>query len=297
MKFQQKYSDAELIEMAHTYSDFETLHKENRSLYDTIHRRGLEEQAYAHFPRWGRKSRSLEDIIAIAEECGMVMKVFRKRYSGAYWTMRENGWLDIVFPNRRKNKKSYSINDFKKSLSRAKSLRSWRKSNRYLSTVAYQRGWFVSEDERLMLMAEKKGLEVFNTQYAKNIISNCSIITEENIRKKAKLCKNRKFFRETFPQQYRKACVMKILDSVCEHMPPARSREFRAIYAAEFSDGFVYIGLSYDLEGRWNKHMRDRRSAIYIHSKKVSLEPSFKMVHDYVPKEIASILEGEYKDK
>jgi predicted GIY-YIG superfamily endonuclease len=297
MKFRQKYSDEELIEMARGYSDYATLHKENRSLYDTIHRRGLEERAYAHFSHWGRKIWTLEAIIAKAQECGMEMKVFRKRYSGAYWTLRERGWLDIVFPNRRKNKAPYSIVYFRKTLGRAKSLRSWRQNNKYLSNVAYQRGWFVSEDERLTKLAEGKGLEIFNTQYAKNILSNCAIITEENIRKKARFCTERKIFRKKFPKHYRKACVMKILDSVCEHMPPSKSREFRAIYAAEFSDGSVYVGLSYDLEDRWEKHLKDKRSAVYIHSQKMSLKPSFKMVHDYVPKEIAKVLEGEYKDK
>lgn len=297
MKFQQKYSDEELIEMARGYSDFETLHRENRPLYDTIHRRGLEEKAYAHFSHWGRKTRSLEDIIALAQECDMVMKVFRERYSGAYWTLRENGWLDIVFPNRRKNKKSYSINDFKNTLSKAKNLKSWRKKYSYLSTLAYQRGWFVTEDERLTQIAEKKGLQVFDSQYARNILSNCAIITEENIRKKASLCEDRRTFRNIFPQHYRKACVMRLLDSVCEHMPAPRSREYRAIYAAEFQDGYVYIGLSYDLDDRWNKHMKDKRSAVYIHSKESSLLPLFKMIHDYEPKEIAKVLEGEYKDQ
>lgn len=297
MAHTRKYSDEELIDKAKGYSDYQTLHKENRALYDTIHRRGLEEKAYAHFDTWGRKRWSIESALVAAQECNMILKVFRKRYSGAYWSCRENGWLDIIFPNRRKNKKSYSIKDFRSSLKQAKSLKLWRKKHSYLSTVAFQHGWFVSEDERLTKLAEKNGLDTLDNQYARNILSNFSIITEENIKRKAKMCSERSIFKKYFPQHYQKARSLKILDEACLHMPIPRSKEFRAIYAAEFADGSVYVGLSYDVEHRWTEHMKNENSAVYKHSKEYSIDPVFKMIHPYEPKEIAKVLEGEYKDR
>ena len=66
---ERKYSDEELIDKAKGYSDYQTLHKENRALYDTIHRRGLEEKAYAHFDTWGRKRWSIESALVAAQEC------------------------------------------------------------------------------------------------------------------------------------------------------------------------------------------------------------------------------------
>lgn len=295
--FQQKYTDDELIGMAKNYSDYPTLHKRNRALYETIHRRHLEEQAYSHFTSWGRKTWTIEQARQAAEECDMDLHRFCKMYRGAYWACWNNGWLDILFPNRRKNKKEWTFQDFKTTLSKAKSLKDWRKKYKVLAQVAVKKKWFILEDERITEEARSHGIEVFKSQYAKNILSNFTIMTKENIKCKALLFVDRTNFKDTLPKHFQRAYRLKILDEVCSHMPQPKSRNFRLIYAAEFPDNYVYVGLTYDLDVRIRRHLNDTRSSVYKHIKISSLQPNFIIVHNYEPKDVASILEGQYKDK
>ena len=49
------------------------------------------------------------------------------------------------------------------------------------------------------------------------------------------------------------------------------------------------------LEKKW--HLSNKRSAVYKHICETSLQPNFIVAHGYEPKDVASILEGQYKDK
>lgn len=76
------------------------------------------------------------------------------------------------------------------------------------------------------------------------------------------------------------------------------SKYKRCIYAYEFfieNIKYVYVGLTFNLNARDSKHRTDKTSTVYKFAidKKIPI-PKPKQLTDYVDKELASKLEGEY---
>ena len=71
----------------------------------------------------------------------------------------------------------------------------------------------------------------------------------------------------------------------------------RCIYVYEFSDNHVYIGLTYDLDNRHYRHMKDTSSSVFEHFTKTNIFTLPVRLTDYLPVDKASILEGEYINK
>lgn len=86
-----------------------------------------------------------------------------------------------------------------------------------------------------------------------------------------------------------------ILDEICEHMPLKGNKRKRCIYAAEFNDNSVYVGLTYFTKRRWSDHLRDENSAVNIYIKEKNIEPKWKQLTDYMDYQEASIQEGVWK--
>ena len=87
-----------------------------------------------------------------------------------------------------------------------------------------------------------------------------------------------------------------VLDEICEHMPRRGNKKKRCIYAAEFNDNSVYVGLTYFTKRRWSDHLCDKNSAVNIYIKEKSSEPEWKQLTDYMDYQEASIQEGVWKE-
>jgi len=66
------------------------------------------------------------------------------------------------------------------------------------------------------------------------------------------------------------------LDEICEHMIENGSLSKRYNYVYEFSDNFVYIGLTYDIDRRNNEHLNNENSPVFKHINESNLKPIFK---------------------
>jgi hypothetical protein len=84
------------------------------------------------------------------------------------------------------------------------------------------------------------------------------------------------------------------LDEICQHMKVVGSLKKRCIYAAEFINGFVYIGLTYNYDKRTARHLIDDKSQIFKHVRKYNYNPVFKQLTEYVDIEEARKLEQQY---
>jgi hypothetical protein len=82
------------------------------------------------------------------------------------------------------------------------------------------------------------------------------------------------------------------IDEICSHMNPVGNKYNRCIYAAEFSDNHVYVGLTYNIDKRIKDHLKRRKSAIYKHIIKTGIQPEFKKITDYLDVNLASKIEG-----
>lgn len=84
------------------------------------------------------------------------------------------------------------------------------------------------------------------------------------------------------------------MDICSRHMIKLGNCFHRAIYAVEFFDNHVYIGLTHDLDERISQHLRDKRSSVYKHFIKNNIRPKFKILTNYLHKDIAIIKENEF---
>jgi predicted GIY-YIG superfamily endonuclease len=84
--------------------------------------------------------------------------------------------------------------------------------------------------------------------------SHNSYWNKENCALEAKKYVSRAQFRLSSAGAYNRARLDGFLDEICTHMEILGNRNFRHIYAYEFSDKSVYVGLTYNINIRKSQH-------------------------------------------
>jgi predicted GIY-YIG superfamily endonuclease len=102
--------------------------------------------------------------------------------------------------------------------------------------------------------------------------------------------KTKKEFRENNYYCYKIALNNKWLDKICSHMANKRNKSKRCIYAYEFSNNSVYVGLTNNLKTRNNNHKNRYDSTVHKYVKLMNIIPELKQLTDF-------LLEDEAKGK
>jgi hypothetical protein len=102
-------------------------------------------------------------------------------------------------------------------------------------------------------------------------------ITKEYCKKIASKYETKTEFQKNNQSVYNKALKKGWLISICKHMKYIGNLHSRAIYAYEFSDKSVYVGLTYNYKQRALRHQTDPRSPVY---KKIKAGFTFKLIQD-----------------
>ena len=87
------------------------------------------------------------------------------------------------------------------------------------------------------------------------------------------------------------------IEEICQHMVVQGNRFKRLIYSYEFSDKFVYIGLTFNIHERQIIRKFDQNDPVNLHQEKTGLIPERKILTDFLEIEIASKTEGEILEK
>jgi len=93
---------------------------------------------------------------------------------------------------------------------------------------------------------------------------------------------------------YMYALKNKFLDQICGHMEVVGNEHKRMIYAYEFSDGYAYVGLTYNEKKRQYEHFYEKRGPVAKHIQKTGLEPKYVKLNNYVSVYKAVKLEDEF---
>lgn len=120
--------------------------------------------------------------------------------------------------------------------------------------------------------------------------------TKENSHMVSLKCKNRVEFRNLYWSAYTVSKENNWLDEICSHMKPINNKK-RCIYAYEFKDKYVYIGLTSNLKIRNSKHLKEKRSSVFLHIQKNGSKPTLIQLTDYINVKKAKIMEGEFVKK
>lgn len=100
--------------------------------------------------------------------------------------------------------------------------------------------------------------------------------SEKNCKEEAEKYEKRSDFKKFSGGAYNFAKKNNLLDIVCFHMNPIGNRFKRLVYTYVFPDDSIYVGLTYCIENRDNKHKRDKRSPVFKYMKKTGMTPDLK---------------------
>lgn len=103
--------------------------------------------------------------------------------------------------------------------------------------------------------------------------------------------KNRTKFFKNSPSHYHKALANDWMNDICKHMQIIGNRNKRCIYAYEFEDFSVYVGLTYNFEERQKRHSIDFTSSVNRHLKNKNINFIVKQLTDYI--EVSSAIKKE----
>jgi len=118
--------------------------------------------------------------------------------------------------------------------------------------------------------------------------------TYENCKNEASNYKTKSEFYKKYSTAYNISRKNGWLEEICSHMTIVGDLYKRCIYALEFSDNSVYIGLSHNSEKRFEEHTEDytwNKSSVIEHVRKTGIIPILVTLTDYMPVADASKLE------
>jgi len=116
--------------------------------------------------------------------------------------------------------------------------------------------------------------------------------SKENCMQEALKYITRSEFKLNSPSAYISARKNGLLDEICQHMTKLGNKVKRCIYSYEFSDNYVYVGLTSNIAKRNIWRRNNKNDAVTKHMLKTNLTPIFKQLTDYVEINEASELEG-----
>lgn len=125
-------------------------------------------------------------------------------------------------------------------------------------------------------------------------IKPSSYWTKERCQEEALLYKTRTEFKNKSYQAYKYSLINCWFDDICSHMPIIGNMYKRCIYAFEFADNSVYVGLTYNLNKRSESHFKSLQSQVNRHISKTGLQPKIVKLSDYIDVNLAKIKEGEF---
>jgi hypothetical protein len=122
----------------------------------------------------------------------------------------------------------------------------------------------------------------------------------EKCKEEALKYNTRSHFKNNSESAYVAAWQHKWLDEICNHMLSYGNKYKRCLYAFEFNDNHVYVGLTYNINGRYYDHLRDTNSTVYKYINEVNDNYDFKQIYDYsdvnIVKKMEEIKIQEYKN-
>jgi len=208
------------------------------------------------------------------------LKDFRNNSPSAYDNSYENGFLYDICKHMIFNRKCNNYWTKEKCLEASLkyiSISDFKENDNAAYVAAHKGGWFSEISSHLKRKINRNGY------WTKE---KCQIETLKYS------CKND--FRNNCSSAYNSSLKNGWLDEICSHMEVFGNKYKRCIYSYEFSNNFVYVGLTYNIDKRNIDHLKC--GPVYNHIQS-NTQYILKRLTDYVDVEVAKILEGEYVEK
>ncbi|NII27596.1 hypothetical protein HB364_21110 [Pseudoflavitalea sp. X16] len=96
------------------------------------------------------------------------------------------------------------------------------------------------------------------------------------------------------PGAYTAAQSMGVMDDICVHMRRIGNAQNKLVYAYEFSDKYVYVGLTFDMKNREKHRISSQTDAVTMYRNKSGLIPTLIIKTDFLPVREAAEKENEW---
>jgi predicted GIY-YIG superfamily endonuclease len=200
---------------------------------------------------------------------------FYKKSPGAYAACKRNTWhLHVIKKLQVKLNRNWTKEQIVQLASKCKTRKEFIGNHNSAYQIAIKKKW---KDEIL-----------------ENLPTQVRYWDFDSCHKEALIYKTKSDFNKGSGGAYMYASKNKILDKICSHMQVLGNEYKRMIYAYEFSDGYAYVGLTYNEKKRQYEHFYEKRGPVAKHIKKTGIKPVYIKLHDYVSKEAAIKLEDEF---
>jgi predicted GIY-YIG superfamily endonuclease len=159
------------------------------------------------------------------------------------------------------------------------------------SLLCNSRREFITEYSAAYSAAKKNG---WIDDFFPPIIKEKDYWTYEKCKEKSLKYSTKKELKEKCETVYRKILKNKWDEELFNHMITLGNMKKRLIYAQEFSDNSVYIGLTCDIKRRSQNHLKKEKETVFRYMKKSGLIPKLRILTDYIPIEISILKEKEW---
>jgi predicted GIY-YIG superfamily endonuclease len=309
----------EIINLAKPFNKIKDFMDKYPNEYSKARRNGWLDDVTSHMTRQ-KESWTLEKVLELAKQVNN-MEEFRNKFPKAYDASRNNeGWKDEVWKLYKPQQITWTYELAKSITNKYTDLTDFIKSEPKAYAAIRRLGWLDllshMEKDRRTWTDDEIRQEAFKydtisdfRKYAKNAMDaaiNHGIYdevtanmkkaytewTKDMVWKEALNYKTRSEFMKGSYAAYQAAYNKGWYDDVTSHMTRVGNLYKRLVYAYEFPDNSVYVGLTYDKQDRDSRHKQKEKSAVFQHIKKTGLEPiMINISDDYIDAEDARTLE------
>lgn len=210
----------------------------------------------------------------------------RKHEKGCHDAILKYGWQDICFAHMNCRVSRYSDEQLREIALKYSSHKEFRENNLGAYAGAKARGILESITQH---MPPLKVRRKFTTP-----------LTYENCKAAAlKYSKRSDFMTDKNDRRfYGYAKKNGWLDNICSHMRRVGNLKKRCVYVAVFDDDHsIYVGITCDVERRWQDHVSKENSSVHLHIQECGQKPRFEKLTDYIDESEAARMEDEYVHK
>ncbi len=204
---------------------------------------------------------------------------FRKEATSCYFHIHKNGWMELLCAHmeRKCNKNGYLTKEIcREEASKYEKKKDFRENCKNIYNYICKNNWLEELCNHQIETKKPKGYW-----------------TKEICQEEALKYKNLKQFRDNCASAVLKARQKGWLDEICSHMEILGNHHKRFIYAYEFPDNHVYVGLTYNIEKRDCNH--NIKGSVFNYIEETKLNPILKSLTTIpIPVEDAKIMEEKF---
>ena len=205
---------------------------------------------------------------------------YQKSNGSSYNRAKKEGWLDDICDHMERlhlPNGYWSFDKCKEEVNKYSTIKDFRVNSESCYNIILSNGW-----KNLLCSHMERAIKINGYWGDKN---NC---LEEALKYKTKT-----EFSKKSNRAYKVATINGWLDEICSHMEKPGNKYKRFIYAYEFPDNYVYVGLTFKISKRHSDHKI--KGEVFKHAMKTGLTPILKqLTSESVDVEVAKELENYY---